>query len=77
MAVLVNQLVPALEHLLPPPQVDLLGESVGIGHLELELRHHAQHPDGNLGRAQELGLALTDVANLARRGNQPHPPNHA
>ena len=67
----VDELVPSLEHLLPGPQVDLLAEAVGAGHLELYLGHHPEHPDRHLRGAQQLGLALGDLAHLARSGDEP------
>ena len=54
-----------LHDVVPGAQADLLAQAVGVGDLELEPRHDAEHPDGDLGGAQQVGLVLADLADLA------------
>ena len=60
-----EELVPSREHVGEAPVLDALGQPVGRGDLDLEARHHAEHPDRDLRRAQELGLRLVDLDDLA------------
>ena len=61
MAVPRDELVPVLHDVLPRPQADLFAQPVGVGDRELEPRHDAEHPDGDLRGVQEVRVVLADV----------------
>ena len=69
-AVLVDQLVPVLHHVVPGPEADVLTQPVGVGDLELELRHDPEHPDGDLGRVQQVEVRLADLAHVTGRRHE-------
>ena len=71
--VLRDELVPVLHHVVPGAQADLLAQPVGVGHLELDARDDAQHPDRDLRGVQQVVVVRADVAHLARGGHEPHP----
>ena len=66
-----EQLVPAREHVAQRPVLDALREAVGRARPRAEARHHAEHPDRDLCGAQQLGLRLVDLDDLAAAVDEP------
>ena len=48
----------------------MLTQPVGVGDLELELRDDPEHPDGDLGRVQQVEVRLADLAHVAGRRHE-------
>ncbi len=72
MAVRAREVVEALPCLCPLPVFDALAQPVGGGDLELELGDGAEHPDGNLGGVERIGIVFADVDHLTARRDDAH-----